>query len=230
MNRRDVLLGSGLIAAAASAEVLRPRNRLILLPDGRNIEDVVPKAIGTWRPIESDAFVLPKTEGSLSDKLYNQTISRFYESPLNLPVMLVIAYGAVQNDLLQLHRPETCYAAVGYTISASRISTVELAPQALLPVRELTAQSESRTEQICYWTRIGDDLPTDGREQRRVKLQQQMRGYLSDGVLVRISTVGAKVPEIVDGLTDFAFSLVHSMAPGDRKVLVGRPLATAMKA
>ena len=229
MNRRDVLLGGSLLSAAGIAAALTPRNRLVLLGD-RKLDAVIPMQIDDWKYVPSDAFVLPKSPGSLADRLYSQTVTRLYASPTRPPIMLVIAYGEVQNDLLQLHRPETCYAAVGYTISASRISTVELAPQALLPVRELTAQSESRTEQICYWTRIGDDLPTDGREQRRVKLQQQMRGYLSDGVLVRISTVGAKVPEIVDGLTDFAFSLVHSMAPGDRKVLVGRPLATAMKA
>lgn len=228
MNRRDILLGGGLIAAAASAEVLRPRNRLVLLPDGRKLEDVVPKAIGPWRPVESDAFVLPKTEGSLSDRLYNQTLSRFYEAPNQVPVMLVIAYGAVQNDLLQLHRPETCYAAVGFTIADSRPAQVSLTDSAKLPVRELTARSETRVEPILYWTRIGDDLPTTGREQRWVKLQQQMNGYLSDGILVRMSTVQEPSPETSAQLALFARTMIEAIKPKDRPAFIGRPLASKM--
>lgn len=228
MNRRDVLLAGGLIAASATAEVLRPRNRLVLLPEGRKLENVVPKAIGPWRPIESDAFVLPKTEGSLSDRLYNQTLTRFYQAPNQLPVMLVIAYGAVQNDLLQLHRPETCYAAVGFSISDSRLSTIGLTDAARLPARELTARSERRTEPILYWTRIGDDLPTTGREQRWVKLRQQMNGYLSDGILVRMSTVDEPSAATSAELALFARTMIGAMAKNDRPSFIGRLLADKM--
>lgn len=229
MNRRDVLLGGSLLAAAGAAAALTPRKRLVLLDD-RKLEDVIPLTIEDWRYTPSEGFVLPKSPGSLADRLYSQTVTRLYLSPTRVPITLVIAYGAVQNDLLQLHRPETCYAAVGYTISASRVAEVALAPQAMLPVRELTAVNEPRREQICYWTRIGDDLPTDGREQRRVKLQQQMRGYLSDGVLVRISTAGDATPEIMSGLQAFAYSMIHAMKPSERQALIGRPLAAAIKA
>ncbi|KAB7648924.1 exosortase-associated protein EpsI, V-type [Polymorphobacter fuscus] len=228
MNRRDILLGGGLIAAAASAEVLRPRDRLVLLPEGRALEEIVPKKIGSWRPIESDAFVLPKTEGSLADRLYNQTLTRFYEAPDRRPVMLVIAYGAVQNDLLQLHRPETCYSAVGFAISDSRPGLVRLSDSAKLPTRELTARSETRVEPILYWTRIGDDLPTTGREQRWVKLRQQMRGYLADGVLVRMSTVGEPSAATFVELGDFARIMMETMKPADRPAFIGRRLAGEM--
>jgi EpsI family protein len=139
--------------------------------------------------------------------------------------MLVVAYGAVQNDSLQLHRPETCYAAVGFTISASEVAKVSLSDTAKLPVRELTASSDTRVEPIVYWTRIGDDLPTDGREQRSVKLRQQMRGYLADGVLVRLSTVAEPTPAVFAQLGQFANTMVHAMQPKDRAALIGRPLA-----
>lgn len=225
MNRRDLLLGGGLVAAAAGAEVLRPRNRLVLMPDGRKLEDIVPKQIGTWFPAESDAFVLPKTPGSLSDRLYNQTLNRFYVSTDQAPVMLVVAYGAVQNDLLQLHRPETCYTAVGFSITESNISTISLSDTAKLPVRELAAQSETRIEPIVYWTRIGDDLPTTGPEQRWVKLRQQMNGYLADGLLVRMSTVAEPTPEVFAELGLFARTMIMAMKPADRPAFIGRPLA-----
>ncbi len=227
MNRRDLLLGGGLLGAAAAAAALTPRQRLVLL-ENRKLEDVIPQRVGDWQHVPSEGFVLPKSPGSLADRLYSQTVTRLYASPTRLPVMLVIAYGAVQNDLLQLHRPETCYSAIGFTISASRVADVRLAPRVSLPVRELTAASDARTEQICYWTRIGDDLPTDGNAQRWVKLRQQMRGYLSDGVLVRMSTVGDATPEVYAGLQGFATALVGTMRPADRAVLIGRPLAAGL--
>lgn len=229
MNRRDLIIGGGLIAAAASAEIMTPRDRLVLLADGRNFEDVIPATIASWRKMESDAFVLPKVPGSLADRLYNQTISRLYVSDSQAPVMMVIAYGAVQNDLLQLHRPEVCYAAVGFAISATQVTTVPLNTRATLPTRELTARSERRVEPILYWTRIGDDLPTDGSEQRRVKLRQQMDGYLADGVLVRLSTIGEPSPATSADLVRFARSMVMAVKPADRPALIGRPLAALLK-
>jgi EpsI family protein len=225
MNRRDVLFGGGMITAAAAAEYLRPRDRLLLLPDGRKLEDIVPKALGPWTKVESEGIVLPKTPGSLADRLYNQTLTRLYVADNLVPVMLVIAYGAVQNDSLQLHRPEVCYAAVGFTISSSEVAKVSLSETAKLPVRQLTATSDSRVEPIVYWTRIGDDLPTDGREQRTVKLRQQMRGYLADGVLVRLSTVAEPTPEVFAQLGKFATTMIDAMQPKDRASLIGRPLA-----
>ena len=228
MNRRNLIVGGALIAAAASAEVMRPRQRLVLLREGRDLEKVIPRTIGTWQKIESDAFVLPKVPGSLSDRLYNQTISRLYVSESHEPVMIVIAYGAVQNDLLQLHRPEVCYAAVGFSISESRTTPVALGNAAILPARSLTARSETRVEPILYWTRIGDDLPTNGSEQRRVKLRQQMDGYLADGILVRLSTIGEPSAATAADLALFARSMVSAINPLDRPALLGRPLAAAL--
>jgi EpsI family protein len=224
MNRRDLILGGSLMAAAAGAAVLQPRKRLVLLGD-RKLEDVIPQTIGSWSNYPSSAFVLPKSPGSLADRLYSQTVSRLYRSETQLPMVLVIAYGAVQNDLLQLHRPEACYVAVGYTISASRKAKIDMGGAAELPIRELTAVTDSRMEQICYWTRIGDDLPTDGPEQRRVKLTQQMHGFLSDGILVRVSVAAENSPEVFAQLRAFALAMVGAMRPSDRQVLVGRPLA-----
>lgn len=228
MNRRDLLLGGALLGAAGAAAALTPRNRLVLLGD-QQLDDIIPNRIGSWTHIQSTGFVLPKSPGSLADRLYSQTLTRLYASPDRVPVMLVIAYGAVQNDLLQLHRPEVCYSAVGFTISESQRATVPLGGGAELPVRELVARTESRVEEICYWTRIGDDLPTDGREQRWVKLRQQMRGYLSDGILVRMSTLGGDGEVMFPELRRFAADMIEAVKPENRPILIGRPLAAETK-
>jgi EpsI family protein len=124
LKRRDLLLGVPLLAAAGAAAALKPRERMNLLGD-KKLEDMVPLSFASWEVIPSNAVILPEArEGSLADTLYDQTVSRLYVSKTRRPVMLVIAYGNTQSDLLQLHRPEACYAAVGFEISQSRRAEV----------------------------------------------------------------------------------------------------------
>jgi EpsI family protein len=229
LNRRDLLMGGGMLAAAGAAFSLTPRKRLVLLGEQQTLDAVVPKQIADWTDRPSEAFILPKEPGSLADRLYNQTLTRLYVSDKGLPVMLVIAYGAVQNDQLQLHRPEVCYQAVGFEIASSHARSLELGGNATLPVRTLEAVSTTRVESILYWTRIGDDLPTDGGGQRMVKLRQQMAGYLADGVLVRMSSAVPASPAAFAELSRFATAMVAAISPADRDVLIGRQLAAAIR-
>ncbi|QMW22060.1 exosortase-associated protein EpsI, V-type [Sandaracinobacteroides saxicola] len=228
MDRRDLLLGGGLLLGAGAALALTPRERLNLLGD-KKMEALVPERFGAWKTVPSNALVLPKpSPGSLADRLYSQTVSRLYDSETDLPVMLVIAYGSTQSDQLQLHRPEVCYTAVGFQISASAKVEVPLGGRAMLPARELTAENDRRIEPILYWTRIGDSLPTTGSEQRSVKLRGELDGYISDGVLVRMSTVGEATAERFQGLQRFARAMIGAIAPASRSALIGRPLAAKL--
>lgn len=229
LRRRELLLGVPLIGAAVAAFALTPRNRLNLLGD-RKLEKGIPLTIAGWHVRPSNAMILPKAEeGTLSATLYDQTVSRLYTSETEQPVMLVIAYGSTQSDQLQLHRPEVCYSAVGFEISNARQVAIPLSPPNALPARELVATSNERIEPILYWTRIGDFLPASGTEQRRMKLQTEIQGYVADGVLVRISTVGEPSPEAFATLMRFAKALLGASDPAILPALVGRPLATALK-
>lgn len=225
IGRRELLLGLPLLVAAGSAAALKPRNRLNLLGDGE-LEDLVPLEIGSWHVTPSNAVILPEvTEGSLADQLYSQTLSRLYLSDTEQPVMLVIAYGDTQSDQLQLHRPEVCYTAFGFQISDSKRTEVAVSGEGVLPARELVATANDRKEPILYWTRIGDYLPTSGNEQRYLKLKTEMAGFLADGVLVRISTVGEATPETFAALRKFAAEMLDAVKPIGLPALVGRPLA-----
>ncbi len=229
LGRRELLLGLPLLAAAGGAVALTPRKRLNLL-NGKELEKLVPLSFAGWHVTPSNAVILPEArEGSLADQLYSQTVSRLYLSDTDLPVMMVIAYGDTQSDQLQLHRPEVCYSAVGFEISASEKVAVPVAPPHTLPVRQLVATSNDRTEPILYWTRIGDFLPASGNEQRLMKLRTEMRGYVADGVLVRLSTVAEPTPETFAALQRFAKAMLHATDPAGVPALVGRPLAAAIK-
>lgn len=230
IHRRDLLLGLPLLAAAGGAFALTPRKRLNLLGD-KELEKMVPLTIGSWHVTPSNAVILPEpTEGSLADQLYSQTVSRLYLSDTELPVMLVIAYGDTQSDQLQLHRPEVCYSAVGFEISASEKVAIPVAPPHTLPVRQLVATSNDRTEPILYWTRIGDFLPASGNEQRLLKLRTEMQGYVADGVLVRLSTVAEPTPETFATLQRFTKAMLFATNPAGLPALIGRPLAGEIKA
>ncbi len=228
IRRRELMLGLPLIAAAGGALALTPRNRLNLLGDIK-LEDAIPMQIGSWKVTPSNAMILPEAEeGSLSAKLYDQTVSRLYLSDTELPIMVVIAYGSTQSDQLQLHRPEVCYTAVGFEISSARKVDVPVASGAHLPARELVARSNDRVEPILYWTRIGDYLPASGGEQRWMKLKGEFEGNIADGALVRFSTVGEPTPEMFAGLQRFAKALLEAAQPAALPGLVGRPLASSM--
>lgn len=140
----------------------------------------------------------------------------------------MIAYGEVQIDSLQLHRPEVCYTAVGFEISATERTDIALAPGVLLPARQLVARNDQQVESILYWTRIGDDLPTSGSEQRYVKLGQQMAGYIADGILVRVSTPQEASPQVYEQLCEFSRELISNISKPDLPALLGRPLAAAI--
>jgi EpsI family protein len=227
LRRRDLVLGIPLLAAAGGAYALKPRKAMNLLGD-RQMEDIVPLAFAGWEVTPSNAFVLPEArEGSLAATLYDQQLSRLYTGEGRLPVMLVIAYGSTQSDLLQLHRPEVCYRAFGFEITRSERVDVAVG-QAQVPMRALTARTNDRTEPILYWTRLGDMLPTSNQEQRIMRMQTELAGYVADGVLVRLSTVAEPDAEVFEQMEAFARELLLAIPPEARNALVGRPAAEAI--
>src|SRR3546814_9693687 len=77
--------------------------------------------------------------------LYSDTLTRLYShAGTGERVMLLMAYGSTQSDLLQLHRPETCYPAFGYRISRSAVASLDFGARDL-PVRE---RSEEHTSEL----------------------------------------------------------------------------------
>src|SRR4051812_21949315 len=186
MHRRDVLLGGLGVGALAAAEGLRPRKRLVLLQKGNTIAKSIPEAFGDWEAQSVSNLVGPEQAGRLAQSLYGETTSRqYYEQATGATVMLLAAYGDTQSDLLQLHRPESCYPAVGFTIQMARSMDLKLGGGAALPVRKVVAATADRTENILYWTRMGEFLPQTGSQQRVARLDNAMQGFVPDGILFR---------------------------------------------
>lgn len=230
IDRRELLFGAGCAAALGAAEALRPRGTLRLMPAGAKLETIVPSRFAAWQAGMGGDIVLPQTPGSLADRLYSDRLARSYrrERPEQDDVMLLIAYGAAQSDVLQLHRPEVCYPAVGFTIAMRRLVALPIGPGAVVPAVMLTATAGDRIEDILYWTRLGEALPQTGSEQRWARLRNAMAGYVADGVLVRASATRVDATPRFPVLSTFLQEMARGMSAGARPALIGSAASASL--
>jgi EpsI family protein len=220
--RRELILGAACLAAAAGAAALKPRRHLSLMPTGVSLGELVPRSLAGWTSEDTSELVRPQVEGSLADRLYGATVSRIYrQAATGEQVMLLIAHGDTQTDTLQLHRPESCYPAVGFELSDIAPVDIALWNGVTIPGRRLTAHASGRREHILYWTRLGEFLPQSASEQGRDRLSAAMDGYVADGLLVRCSAVGRDPAPSFALTSAFIDALIAAVAPGRRRVLIG---------
>lgn len=202
--RRALLLSALGVAAAAGAEALRPRKRLVLLRSG-TLEDGIPKRVGRWSAETTDGLVSPEMAGKLASALYKEIVARtYFDDERGQGVMMLLAYGDTQSDLLQLHRPETCYPAVGFALESSQPVDLPIGQDARLPARRVVAVTQQRRENILYWTRMGETLPQSLTAQREARFENALHGFVADGVLARFSVLGD---------TDDAFEVLDAFIP-----------------
>lgn len=196
-NRVGVILASIAIAGTAiAAEVFAPRKLMARTAASQSLETVIPKQFGTWKlvpeispvkPVDPEAYVQPPDP--LAAKVYSQEVARGYTDGGGNIVMLLVAYGPVQNYKLKAHRPEICYTANGFRVSNKNSSNLNYSGGAL-KVTRLIAERESRYEPITYWMKIGNDISNGVVDNQLSRLKYGLRGIIPDGALFRISTIG----------------------------------------
>jgi EpsI family protein len=219
VTRRNILVGglglacSGLAWAGAREAEIEP------LPDGA-LARIMPSRFGDWRSVEAGGVVLPP-ESEMSEKAYNDVLVRVYEREGGDAVALLLAYGSLQGRDMQLHRPELCYPAAGFAIRGAETVDLRLPNQPAISARLLDTASQTRPEQVLYWTRVGNDFPTTQLAQRWSVVRHNLQGEVPDGILVRTSTVAADAPAALPVLRSFVQSLVGDAPPAARKLLMG---------
>jgi EpsI family protein len=228
-DRRDFLIGAGLIGTVAAAQALVPRHKVSLIGNHK-LDQLIPHKLPGFDAMTGGNVIAPAPKGSLAERLYSQTAQRVFQTPDGDIVMLLIAYGGTQSDSLQLHRPESCYPAVGFTIYDGANKAITLGANQSVPVRRLSARLDQRVEQIWYWTRLGEYLPVTASEQRKVRFQNALAGLVVDGVLVRISTLTLDEARGDQINEQFARQLIAAIGPEGRRVLLGTKFASESRA
>jgi EpsI family protein len=225
IGRRELLFTAACASAAGVAYALEPKRRLSLLKSGEKIDDIVPVRFGDWSSEHSDGLVQPKAEG-LAATLYSEMVGRVYRDEVTgEQIMMLIAYGDTQSDLLQLHRPEVCYPALGLELQSVQPGEMKLAGGALLPVRRIVAKGSGRYENVVYWTRMGEYLPKSAGDQRKIRFKTATEGYIPDGVLVRFSVLGEDAKAAFALMDRFVPELLAATPAVQRNALIGTALA-----
>jgi EpsI family protein len=217
LDRRKVLLGLLFGSTAAIAAWRQPRRHLDYL--GRDkLDHIVPKDIGPWRFVAASGLVIPP-EDQLSRLVYSQLLTRIYSNGDDAPLMLLVAQSGSQTGILQVHRPETCYTASGYTISRLDRYPFRIG-SSIIDANSMDAEAEGVTEHVLYWTRVGNKIPATWRDQKIAVAEQNLKGIIPDAILVRISTVSNDPEAARASLEAFARALISSVPAPRRSVFI----------
>jgi EpsI family protein len=212
-----------LVCASALGWRLTPRAHMAQLNQGLVLETEIARNFFDWQLDASAAnAVIDPTQQNLLKTLYTQNLSRTYVNSHGDRIMLSISYGANQAGDLELHRPEVCYAAQGFSMQSKGSSSISLLNQNKTIVLEhLWAQQRGRSEPISYWMRVGDHLMVSGLRQQFARIEQGLKGWVPDGVLFRVSSLRADPQAAYAIQAQFIQDLLASLSPRARRFLVG---------
>ena len=209
-------------AAAIGAYSLRPTQAKSSAPKFV-LEQLVPTEFGAWRVADglSVLVVNPQTQQRL-DKLYSQLLTRTYASADGYHIMLSIAYGDDQRAGRQVHMPEVCYPAQGFTIN--RINQAVMTTlDGPINVTRLEAQAGTRIEPITYWITLGGQTVGNiSRFDRRIEeFRFALSGEVPDGLLFRVSSIDSQGERAFTRHEQFVADLLAALKPAARVHLIG---------
>jgi EpsI family protein len=217
IDRRKLLVGLLFCSAAGLAAWRKPNRHLDYLGSAK-LDNIVPKEIGRWKFVAASGLVVPP-EDQMERAIYSQLLTRVYSDGQSEPVMLLLAQSGSETGILQIHRPETCYTASGYHISAVTPHPVEIESK-VVPANGMDAISDGVTEHVLYWTRVGNKMPANWGQQRIATAEQNLQGILPDAILVRISTVSNDAARAWASLDAFTRAFIQSVPPSRRDVFI----------
>ncbi len=220
---RALLMALLMVASAAAAVLARPTKQMADQAGLPNLEAMFPMDFAGWRVDAKQAVILPSPDvQALLNKIYNQVLSRTYVNDQGQRIMLSVAYGGDQSDGTSAHRPEVCYPAQGFAITANREATVQLG-QHTLPVRQLMSRLGQRNEPITYWVVVGGDVVTSGMGQKLAQMRYGLRGIIADGMLVRVSSIDNDMANGNAIQAKFIADLAQQMNPAAALRVFGKP-------
>lgn len=228
LTRRAAVMAVAMAALGAGIPLAAPSRLLADTRGGVTLEQLIPTRFGDWvmQPNQAGGIVNPTLDAMLA-QLYSETLTRTYINSQGYRIMLSMAYGRDQRGSLQLHYPEVCYPAQGFTVRSNVRDELRLDAQHPVPVRRLvTDLNRSRPEPVTYWTLIGNQTALGGLEKKRIEASYALKGYVPDGLLFRMSSVDNDSARSFAAQDNFARELLQALPESQRVRLAGQPANT----
>jgi EpsI family protein len=188
------------------------------------MSEIIPHQFGDWVEVTEGlgSTVIDPEQQYAINNLYTQTVSRVYEQRKSgRRIMLSVAYGDNQSFSKQLHRPEACYSSQGFKIEKVYEEQVQTLGRPIT-VNRMLATIGSRLEQVSYWIRIGDGLISGPPTALNIaRLKMSIKGYITDGLLFRISEVTENEQEAHKLQDQFIQDFLQALSPAQRGVMIG---------
>ncbi len=218
---KNIVLLVLMLLSAALGAVLRPT---ISLADERppiDLAAMVPTAFGDWREeVNLMAQVVNPQQRKMLEETYSAILNRTYVNAQGYRVMLSIAYGKNQRDALQLHQPEACYPAQGFTLHEKQVGSLDLLGRPI-PATRLATSMGQRFEPVTYWAVVGDSITTFGLQKKWIELRYALHNRIPDGMLVRVSSIDKGTDNAYTMQNQFATAMVAAISEVDRSRFAG---------
>ena len=188
-----------------------------------DLKTLVPTSFDNWHEdFNVSVQIINPQQKQILDLIYDKTLSRTYVNSQGYRIMLSIAYGKNQSGTLQLHKPEICYAAQGFSLLKARPGKLDLLG-GTIAVSRLETSLGQRFEPITYWTIVGDRITSSMVDKRLTEVRYAMRGRIPDGMLVRISSIDTATDNAYAIHTHFASAMIQAISPAYRNRFAGDP-------
>ncbi|MBG7618474.1 exosortase B [Herbaspirillum sp. AP02] len=178
--------------SVAAAGLLVPHD--VQIVKNAKLSTIVPMRFGDWREMPSPFLQvdvgLDDGTGRNPDQPYDDVLGRTYVNSHGQMVMLALAYANEQTQDVKIHLPEVCYVAQGFKLKDEQRMQMPLRGEASpITGSRFVATQKNRIEAVSYWVRIGDGFPNGGLAARWKIFKDGMAGRVSDGILVRASSL-----------------------------------------
>jgi EpsI family protein len=210
-----------MFAGAGLALAITPSKRVADQHEKVDLERLIPAEFAGWRidPSVAPVTLSPDVAAKIQ-KIYTQTLSRTYVSGTGERIMLSIAYGAEQDEGLQVHVPEVCYPAQGFRLVSQRLAQLHNR-FAEISGKQLLTVMGARHEPITYWMTVGGQITTVGLQWKLAQLRYGLTGSIPDGMLVRVSNISNDLEGSYRLHERFIEDLLGALPPDKRQRLVG---------
>ncbi len=220
-HSKILVIGALMLVAAGLTFGMTPRNKVAEERPSIDLETMIPKQFSEWQEVPGllPISALDPEAQEESERIYDQVLMRSYTNADGKRIMLAVAYSGDQSDGLQVHKPEVCYTAQGFSVDKKKLGTLNFESKKI-PVVRVLATNGPRVEPITYWITVGDKVVVEGSQRKLAQLKFGLSGQIPDGMLVRVSNITSDEEGGYELQSKFINDMIAAIDPEIRQRLV----------